>query len=178
MRVTGVSHIPIRVRDLEKSLVFWRDFMGMSVTGDTGETFGYRRNVFLRWDDDKTSVFISLCAFKDRELTGSATSLGERGVDHIAFWVDDLDAYGHILGEIAEGCRLQGIGATTSISPSRPKSSFVISRQMFPIWWTTREMRSKPFHSVCFEGWTVLLIRPSLRSRLESPRRRLTEPRT
>ncbi|HVR66282.1 MAG TPA: glutamine synthetase, partial [Verrucomicrobiae bacterium] len=36
------------------------------------------------------------------------------------YLVDDLDAYGHILGEIAEGCRLQGIGATTSISEFAP----------------------------------------------------------
>jgi glutamine synthetase len=36
------------------------------------------------------------------------------------YLVDDLDAYGQILGEIGEGCRVQGIGATTSISEFAP----------------------------------------------------------
>ncbi len=36
------------------------------------------------------------------------------------YLVDDLDTYGQILGEIGEGCRVQGIGATTSISEFAP----------------------------------------------------------
>src|SRR5262249_1616237 len=92
MRVTSVSHIPIGVRNMENSLVFWRDFMGLSVTGDTGDTFRDRRSVFLRWDAEKTSVFISLTTAKDQEPTGSAVP-GYLGVNHIAFWVEDLDAF-------------------------------------------------------------------------------------
>jgi catechol 2,3-dioxygenase-like lactoylglutathione lyase family enzyme len=92
MRVTGVSHIPIGVRDIENSLVFWRDFMGLSVTGDTGDTFRDRRSVFLRWDADKTSVFVSLTAAKGREPT-EAVALGHLGVNHVAFWVEDLEAF-------------------------------------------------------------------------------------
>jgi catechol 2,3-dioxygenase-like lactoylglutathione lyase family enzyme len=91
VRVTGVSHIPIGVRDMDESLRFWRDFMGLSVTGDTGRRFDDRRSVFLRWDEEKTSVFVSLSA-KQRELD-EAVSLGRLGVDHIAFWVEDLDAF-------------------------------------------------------------------------------------
>jgi catechol 2,3-dioxygenase-like lactoylglutathione lyase family enzyme len=87
-----ISHIPIGVRDLERSLVFWRDFMGLSVTGDTGQTFRDRRSVFLRWNEDKTSVFVSLSAAKGQESTGPSI-LGSLGVNHIAFWVEDLDAF-------------------------------------------------------------------------------------
>jgi glutamine synthetase len=36
------------------------------------------------------------------------------------YLVDDLDVYGVILGEIGEACRVQGIGATTSISEFAP----------------------------------------------------------
>jgi hypothetical protein len=66
--------------------------MGLSVTGDTGDTFRDRRNIFLRWDGDKTSVFVSLSVAKGRELTDS-TIAGYLGVNHIAFWVEDLDGF-------------------------------------------------------------------------------------
>jgi catechol 2,3-dioxygenase-like lactoylglutathione lyase family enzyme len=93
MRLTGVSHIPIGVQDIEKSLVFWRDFMGLSVTGDTGKAFRERRTVFLRWDEDQSSVFVSLSVREGREPIDRATSMSQLGVNHIAFWVEDLDAY-------------------------------------------------------------------------------------
>jgi catechol 2,3-dioxygenase-like lactoylglutathione lyase family enzyme len=76
---------------MDESLRFWRDFMGLSVTGDTGGRFEDRRSVFLRWDEDKASVFVSLSA-KQRELD-EAIPFGRLGVDHIAFWVEDLDAF-------------------------------------------------------------------------------------
>ncbi|HZS13029.1 MAG TPA: VOC family protein [Candidatus Dormibacteraeota bacterium] len=95
MQVTGVSHIPIGVRDMEKSLVFWRDFMGLQITGDTGEAFPERRSVFLRWNPEKSqdSVFMSLSAARGADARDSSTGLGQLGVNHIAFWVDDLEAY-------------------------------------------------------------------------------------
>ena len=34
MDATGVSHIAICVRDLDKSLTFYRDILGMRVTSD------------------------------------------------------------------------------------------------------------------------------------------------
>jgi len=95
MAVTGVSHIPVGVRDMEKSLVFWRDFMGMTISGDTGDRFKERRSVFLRWNPEKTrdSVFMSLSAAREGEPAAPATGLGQLGINHISFWVDDLDAY-------------------------------------------------------------------------------------
>jgi catechol 2,3-dioxygenase-like lactoylglutathione lyase family enzyme len=92
MRVTGVSHIPIGVRDIEKSLVFWRDFMGLSVTGDTDEAFRDRRTIFMRWDEDKASVFVALSRAQGQEPPGSVAP-GYLGVNHIAFWVEDLDSF-------------------------------------------------------------------------------------
>ena len=108
MQVTGVSHIPIGVRDMEKSLAFWRDFIGMQVTGDTGTNFPERRSVFLRWDPKKTqdSVFMSLSATRGADERDGATSIGQLGVNHIAFWVDDLEAYARRAEEMGISVRM------------------------------------------------------------------------
>ena len=109
MAVTGVSHIPIGVRDMEKSLRFWRDFVGMQVTGDTGDAFPERRSVFLRWDPQKSqsSVFMSLSESRGDAAAAPATGLGQLGVNHIAFWVDDLEAYAKRAREMGIQARME-----------------------------------------------------------------------
>lgn len=101
MRVRGTSHIAIGVSDMERSLAFYRDLLGFRVTLDdphedpggllSGEGPGEprtRHGVYLRWEDDPHATFIVLS--EDRPLSGGAIRIGEVGIHHVAFWVDDL----------------------------------------------------------------------------------------
>lgn len=97
MTIRSASHIAIGVRDMERSLPFYRDLLGMKVSDDQLQTLGtnedgtprQRRAVFLRWDDAIDSQFVVL----DQQIgaaIGEPAAMGQVGVHHIAFWVDDL----------------------------------------------------------------------------------------
>ena len=100
--VEGVSHISIQVRDIERSLPFYRDVLGMAVSSDreidlhgvrNGEQIHVRRRiVFLRWEDRPGATFVLLSQDIDREPVGRPTQLGELGIDHVALIVDDVEA--------------------------------------------------------------------------------------
>jgi len=109
--VKNVSHIAIGVRDLDRSLPFWTDVVGLHVNLDTEEEFTIegevvrRRAVYLREREGPDEPFVVL----DEQLTGTAGGasgapkrLFEVGVHHVGFWVDDIDA-------IAERARGAGI---------------------------------------------------------------------
>jgi catechol 2,3-dioxygenase-like lactoylglutathione lyase family enzyme len=97
----AVSHIAIGVRDMEKSLHFYRDLLGLKVTLDAMENIGglktlftdpkkgKRRAVYLRFADGPDTSFIVLSQ-NPGESTGEAIKLDQVGIHHFAFWVDDL----------------------------------------------------------------------------------------
>jgi catechol 2,3-dioxygenase-like lactoylglutathione lyase family enzyme len=97
----AVSHIAIGVRDMEKSLHFYRDLLGLRVTLDTMENIGglkslfanpqrgKRRAVYLRFEDGPHASFIVLSQ-NAGDAAGEAIKLDQVGVHHFAFWVDDL----------------------------------------------------------------------------------------
>jgi len=97
----AVSHIAIGVRDMEKSLHFYRDLLGLWVTLDTMENIGglktlfadpqrgKRRAVYLRFEDGPHASFIVLSQ-NPGDATGEAIKLDQVGIHHFAFWVDDL----------------------------------------------------------------------------------------
>lgn len=96
-----VSHIAVGVRDIEKSLHFYRDLLGLKVCLDTTENIGglktlfadpkrgKRRAVYLRFEDGPHTSFIVLSQ-NSGPATGEAIKLDQVGVHHFAFWVDDL----------------------------------------------------------------------------------------
>jgi catechol 2,3-dioxygenase-like lactoylglutathione lyase family enzyme len=99
MTVRGISHVAIGVTDMERSLTFYRDVVGLRVRADqTKETRAgaqrplSRRAVYLCFSEGPDESFIVL----DRQLTvaayGEPARLFQVGVHHFAFWVDDLDA--------------------------------------------------------------------------------------
>ena len=100
MAVRGISHVAIGVTDMERSLAFYRDVVGLRVRADQtkelpsegGEQPRSRRAVYLCFSEGPNESFIVL----DRQLTvepyGEAARLFQVGVHHFAFWVDDLDA--------------------------------------------------------------------------------------
>jgi catechol 2,3-dioxygenase-like lactoylglutathione lyase family enzyme len=97
----AVSHIAIGVRDMDKSLHFYRDLLGLKVSLDTMENIGglktlftnpqkgKRRAVYMRFEDGPHASFLVLSQ-NPGETPGEAIKLDQVGVHHFAFWVDDL----------------------------------------------------------------------------------------
>jgi catechol 2,3-dioxygenase-like lactoylglutathione lyase family enzyme len=96
----SVSHIAVGVRDMERSLRFYRDLLGLKVTLDTMENIGgmkalfanpqkgKRRAVYLRFEDGPHASFLVLS--QNPEASGDPIKLDQVGVHHFSFWVDDL----------------------------------------------------------------------------------------
>jgi catechol 2,3-dioxygenase-like lactoylglutathione lyase family enzyme len=98
----GVSHIAVGVRDMEKSLRFYRDQLGLRVILDHVEDISRiramregaegnpsRRVVHLVWQDGDWAPFMVLSEFRGVE-SGPPPKLNQLGVNHFALWVDNL----------------------------------------------------------------------------------------
>jgi len=68
MSVRALSHVAVGVRDMDRSLAFYRDVVGLAVTSDRVEEFAQgaeqapaqRRAVYLRWGDGPHSSYVVL----------------------------------------------------------------------------------------------------------------------
>jgi glyoxylase I family protein len=97
----AVSHIAIGVSDMERSLHFYRDLLGLRVTLDTMERIGgsgplfansrkgERRAVYMRFEDGPHASFIVLSQ-SPGEPSGRPLKIDQVGLHHFSFWVDDL----------------------------------------------------------------------------------------
>jgi catechol 2,3-dioxygenase-like lactoylglutathione lyase family enzyme len=96
----NLSHVAIGAREMDRSVAFYRDVVGLEVTfdgveefrGADGEIMLRRRGVYLRWSHDPDAAFVVLDQPFDRERTGEVKRVGELGLHHVGFWVDDVDA--------------------------------------------------------------------------------------
>ncbi len=118
MDATGVSHIAVCVRDLDKSLAFYRDILGMKVTKDQIEdttqgglpsTYKHsrktRRTVHVAYGEGRTP-FLVLTSHPDDRADGEPIKLDQIGISHISFTVRELKALGEEL--VSKGVRLAG----------------------------------------------------------------------
>jgi catechol 2,3-dioxygenase-like lactoylglutathione lyase family enzyme len=97
----GVSHVAIGVSNMDRSLPFYRDLLGLQVTLDTIENVGglpalfrdpkkgKRRAVYMRWEEGPEASFIVLSA-PVGPPSGEPIKLDQVGIHHFAFWVSDL----------------------------------------------------------------------------------------
>jgi catechol 2,3-dioxygenase-like lactoylglutathione lyase family enzyme len=100
MQLGGVSHLAFGVRDMDRSLAFYRDQLGMEVTSDRTQAVApsamyaepaaatSRRVAQLRWSDEPDAPFLVLSTFPD--ATGEPLRLDQVGIHHVALWVRDL----------------------------------------------------------------------------------------
>jgi catechol 2,3-dioxygenase-like lactoylglutathione lyase family enzyme len=100
MSLGGVSHLAFGVRDMDRSLAFYRDQLGMEVTSDREQRVApsdlyadpdqvtSRRVAQLRWADDPDAPFLVLSTFP--AATGQPLRLDQVGIHHVALWVKDL----------------------------------------------------------------------------------------
>ena len=102
MNTTGVSHIAIGVRNMERSLAFYRDTLGFEVVRDeiqpTAGTVlpalyksehAERRVATLYWQRAKGAAFLVLSEHNE-PVSGEPIKLDEIGIHHVGFWVENL----------------------------------------------------------------------------------------
>ena len=103
MIAQGVSHIAVGVRDMDRSLGFYRDLLGFQVVRDEiqptsgtvlpalyHEPHDERRVATLYWKRGKGQAFLVLSEHSDKPVSGEPIKLDQIGIHHFAFWVDDL----------------------------------------------------------------------------------------
>ena len=119
MIAKGVSHIAVCVRDLKKSLEFYRDFLGMKVTLQTTQQMArrpgsqstdmYRSNHQSRTvanialeDAPDAAPFLVLTSHPGDDVSGEPIKLDQIGIHHISFTVDNVQA-------VADGLASHGV---------------------------------------------------------------------
>ena len=123
MRAKGVSHIAVCVADLERSLHFYRDLLGLTVRMHTTQDMArrpgaesaemYQRprqsrtvaNVYFD-DPDTTEPFLVLTSHPGDRVEGDPIKLDQIGISHISFGVEDVRAYAEEL--VSKGVPLAG----------------------------------------------------------------------
>jgi catechol 2,3-dioxygenase-like lactoylglutathione lyase family enzyme len=98
MPIKNVSHIAIGVRNVDVSLPFWTEVVGLHVSLDSHEEFTVegtvmrRRGVYLREREGADEPFVVLDEGLTAPYEGEPKPLFQIGVHHFGFWVDDIDA--------------------------------------------------------------------------------------
>jgi catechol 2,3-dioxygenase-like lactoylglutathione lyase family enzyme len=95
--VVGVSHVAIGVSDMERSLEFYRDVLGLEVTVDRVEVNGgerpkNRRACYLRWTSGAGSSYVVLDQNLAQAPHGAPAQLFQLGIHHVSFLTTDIDA--------------------------------------------------------------------------------------
>ena len=111
MDASGISHIAFCVRDLDKSLSFYRDILGMEVVFDQVQdtTSGglphvyqharkTRRTVHLRFGQDSGNPRLVVTSHPNDDSDGSPIKLDQVGLSHYSFTVPDTKA---LMAELA-----------------------------------------------------------------------------
>ena len=119
MDATGVSHIAICVRDLDKSLGFYRDILGMRVafdviqdttTGGLPHVYKHsrktRRQVRLMYRVGVTSPTITMTSHPGEEPDEDPIKLDQIGISHLSFSAPDVKALAEEL--VSKGVQLAG----------------------------------------------------------------------
>ena len=118
MDATGVSHIAVCVRDMDNSLAFYRDILGMKVIKDEVQdtsqgglphTYKHarktRRTVHVAYGEGSTP-FLVLTSHPGDQADGQPIKLDQVGVSHLSFTVTNVNALAAEL--ISKGVKLAG----------------------------------------------------------------------
>ena len=123
LKTRGVSHIALCVADLEKSLEFYRDILGLTVKLQTTQEMARRpgaestemyerprkaRTVANIYFDEPATPqpFLVLTSHPGDEVGGEPIKLDQKGISHLSFEVENVKTYAKEL--IAKGVPLAG----------------------------------------------------------------------
>ena len=136
MKATAISHIAVCVRDLDESLAFYRDTLGMKVTfdaiqdtsgGSRTQTYKHhrktRRVAHVSWDEGQEPYLVMTCHPGDPP-DGDPIKLDQVGVSHFSFTVDDLPGLAEEL--LAKGVEIPGGIETFNNSQGNLSSFYVL----------------------------------------------------
>lgn len=115
MKATGMSHIAFCVRDIDKSLAFYRDVLGMEVVFDqvqdtTNGTLPTvyqhprqtRRTVHLTYGGGPSAPFLVMTSHPREDAHGAPIKLDQVGISHFSLTVADTRA-------LAENLQAKGV---------------------------------------------------------------------
>jgi catechol 2,3-dioxygenase-like lactoylglutathione lyase family enzyme len=135
VEASAISHIAICTRDMEKSLAFYRDTLGMKVLFDGptdptegGRTLNYeqvrksRRRVSLSFGAGKKPT-LTITSHAGEEISGRPLKLDQMGITHFSFTVPDAEALLHELQ--AKGMPLAGPREAFTNAQGRVRSFYV-----------------------------------------------------
>ena len=92
---TGINHLAMVTADMDRTVHFWRDLLGMRLVVGLGHQ-GYRHYFFEITDKDMIAFFewphVEPIAEKDH----GAPVRGPAAFDHLSFGVESLDELGHL----------------------------------------------------------------------------------
>lgn len=123
MNADKISHIGICVRDMDESLKFYRDALGMKVLGEkitditeggtqTARLVNYNREritrhwVSLGFNDNPLNPTLTLTSHPGEAIDGQAIHLDQVGISHLSFSVSDPKSVAEEL--ISNGYELAG----------------------------------------------------------------------
>ena len=112
MAITGFFHGGITVSDMERSLRFYQEGLGLEIEFDRILDAPYLREVLALSFDEIRAVylnipgggFVELLEYRGIEKMSAAARLCDYGAGHLCFYVDDIDG---LFG------RLRGLGYET-----------------------------------------------------------------
>jgi catechol 2,3-dioxygenase-like lactoylglutathione lyase family enzyme len=88
-----IKFLTLGVDDLEKSLAFYRDGLGLKTEGITGQEFEEGAIVFFNMDDDfRLALYPTGSLAKDARVAATKTRLGAMSIGHMVKSKDEVDA--------------------------------------------------------------------------------------
>ena len=143
MITKGVSHIAVCVADLERSLEFYRDQLGLVVKMNTTQEMARRpgaeskemydrprrtRTVANIYFDapDSPQPFLVLTSHPGETIGGEPVKLDQKGISHISFEVENVKSYAEEL--VAYGVLLAGNMEDFADAQGKVRTIFVYDR--------------------------------------------------
>ena len=124
--ITRPHHTGLQVRDLERSLAFYRDLLGFELVFQWNPRAAYIGQLVGYPDVDlhaavlrppNSDVFLELLEYRNVERTPVDTSTANPGTAHTAYFVDDLEALYADL--VAAGVKAVSAPVTPTIGPNK-----------------------------------------------------------
>ena len=104
IQASAISHVALCVRNLERSLQFYRDGLGFQVTKDEVQDTSrgglphlyharhtQRRVVHLRYGDAQSVPFLVLTEHPGDTVSGTPIMLDQVGISHVSFTVPNVE---------------------------------------------------------------------------------------